>query len=171
MRRPSFRQRRCCRRPSAAAPASGQARARCRARGVRAAPARDAAATATVFTSSERRRRQSCTRSAKRWPPRSARSRRHASITRCTTPPPVTGASPRGRASPRPACACYDASFAAGLLEAAAQVVVERHRRGADRLRPALSRAAARAAPRWRELRHGPGLARSPAAAPSRPWR
>ena len=59
------------------------------------------------------------TRCANSWRATTARSRRRASTIRCTTPPPATGASPPASMAPCQVLCAYDASFGAGLLDAA----------------------------------------------------
>jgi len=65
------------------------------------------------------------TRSARCWLRQSGTCRPPAFITRCTTPPPLLGIATGATPACNALCA-YDASFAAGLLEALTQVAVER---------------------------------------------
>src|SRR6266699_2103228 len=57
-----------------------------------------------------------CIRCARRLPRRNGKCRRRGFTTPCTTPLPVTGASRRGRARPRPACAPMTRALARPLL-------------------------------------------------------
>ena len=122
----------CCRRPTACPPAERR-RAGSIVRlalavgqdALRQARAQAAPAADRVHLLG-RRRPRTATRSAPTLRPPSASSRRPAFTTRCTTRPPATGASPPASTASSDALCAYDASFAAGLLEALTQVVTER---------------------------------------------
>ena len=119
--------------PGARDPGAGRAPARARHASPsrsrwRARPCAPRAATRRRCPRSSPRRTatsRSTTTCARRSRPSRRRSRRPAFTTRCTTPPPATGPSPPAamrRAAPLTA---FDASFAAGLLEAATQCAAD----------------------------------------------